>query len=387
MMLNKTLMPTMETPLCNLIHTSTTGVNLLSDEILQSQRLSQATYRDSSGIFQIAGIRETRLDHDSVGSLLGLLIEPSRSNKLTMYTANTLSVSGIIKGSNTSITIVNDASELASAGLGSLCGDENVYKMISTDSNTHWCVLPGSFGNTNAHSASIFVRTSGSGLMHLEESGGLIGSSNFSNLTEYTRLNWENFTPTDAAKSLAIVADSTLEVYFILPQLEEGSFTTSPILNNGSETVRALDIYSAHIPFNTHGVFYGEFNILAPADTDQTLLNLTNSTQNNSYQLIWDGSAEKAAIQYDLDGTIIQKQGTATHLSTSFAAYYGQAKIAASFDSATAVSQNVSIPDHVWNSLHIGNNQDGSSSMYGHFSTLCYLSQNVSNKGLEDIQS
>ena len=161
----------------------------------------------------------------------GILVEEARTNKLTAFNANPdaaltdFSKSG--DGSST-FTRVNDAAELAVAGLAGVATSGLVFKVDNSLGATSIRITSFTLcGNTNSHTASCWIRGAGSVSLQINS------SETYTSLTAGYARRTTTQTPSSAARPwiLAVAAGSV--AYFILPQLEEGAFATSPSLRQG----------------------------------------------------------------------------------------------------------------------------------------------------------
>lgn len=134
----------------------------------------------------------------------------------------------IIGGSNTDgeLEIVSDSTEIVNAGLGNVCSEELVIKVTNSNiTNSSYVTIDGTATNTNKHSVSSFCRAgSGSGRVNISGAAGI----DFNN-TSYECIKKENVTTLTTSKT-EIQANANSVVYFIMPQLEEKAFATSPIV-------------------------------------------------------------------------------------------------------------------------------------------------------------
>jgi hypothetical protein len=162
----------------------------------------------------------------------GTLFEESRTNKCTCRKANPTDTSNITKSGDAAatLTVVDDTAALTAAGLDKICTSGKVYKLDnSAGTGNAFAVIAGVTGNTNKHSYSVYARkTVGDG--SLVDSA--VGWSVAIPSSVYTKVVQENQTPPTTTNLLAIKAEATAVVYFILPQLEEGAFCTSEIFRD-----------------------------------------------------------------------------------------------------------------------------------------------------------
>jgi len=112
-------------------------------------------------------------------------------------------------------------------------------------------VIIAGVSNTNAHSLSAYIDV---------VSGG--ASLRFDSVTRtaasgggLTRVVAENIAPGTASNIVLVITAPGTEYYFILPQLEEGAFCTSPIakMQDGSDPLTAITRAGTVLPFPTAG--------------------------------------------------------------------------------------------------------------------------------------
>lgn len=183
---------------------------------------------------------------------IGYFGEPASTNKCTNYNANPdaglTNVAFTDTGTGGSLTRVTDATELAAAGLDSICTSDYVYALVA-DTALAYADIAGATGNTNDHTLSCYVRViSGTGDLGLDS---VPGQVEFSGST-YTKYSITK-TPDTSVRLLRVRADAGSTIYFILNQLEEKAFATSEIITEGSAVTRNKDDLSyptTNIPVN-----------------------------------------------------------------------------------------------------------------------------------------
>jgi hypothetical protein len=176
---------------------------------------------------------------------LGLQVYEQRTNKCTNYNANPTDLTNVTKSGDAAavLSVVDDSAALALAGLSQIATSGKVYKLDnSAGSATARATISGLTGNTNPHAGSSYIRGGSGGL---SPSGA--GTSQFATFTAsamYARIAGV-FTPADNSRTLTVVANAGQTVYFILNDLEEGSFATPPIITAGAAAARAADVITA----------------------------------------------------------------------------------------------------------------------------------------------
>ena len=162
----------------------------------------------------------------------GWLCEPVRTNKCTCRKANPVDTTNLVKSGDVAsvLSVVGNTTALAAAGLTEICTLGNVYKFDTTGATVDSYVkCSGLAGNTNKHSYSgYFIKSGGDAFLTDISSASMdtpIPSSSI-----FTYVKRENRTGTVTADWTIRVKPNTI-IYFILPQLEEGPFCTSPIVS------------------------------------------------------------------------------------------------------------------------------------------------------------
>jgi hypothetical protein len=178
----------------------------------------------------------------------GILVEEARTNKGTSHNANPTEAAGFVgnpvnmsKSGDAAgiLSVVDDAAALAAAGLSGACTSGKAYKLDNTAGAANAIAsINGTVGNLNAHAFSCYARaTAGSG--SVGRSGSSVGAATFSS-SAYARVS-AVLTPTATTEVLRVQALPGAVVYFILAQLEEGAFATSPIITTGAAGTRNGD--------------------------------------------------------------------------------------------------------------------------------------------------
>ena len=168
------------------------------------------------------------------------LSEPARTNKCTCLKANPTDTTNLTQNGDAAavLSVVDDTAALAAAGLSGICTSGKVYKLDNSSGVTiAWATISGPTGNTNIHTYSVYWRGTGSVENRLVfEASAIVAAP-----VTYTRdVRTSSALATNAQQRIA--ADAGSVVYFILPQLEEGAFATSPIWRaaDGTEPLTAL---------------------------------------------------------------------------------------------------------------------------------------------------
>ena len=214
----------------------------LPTELTYTRNDSVATYRNSLGRW-VAGTANTPRFHlNSSTSPIGILIESGRTNKCTAYNASPTNLTNVTAGGNVSavVSVVSDTAKLQADGI--YVGNGNVIEVDNTQggSGTAYVHISGTFANTNVHSYSTFAYVVAGTNGYISDSGG-DGVTVCPSTGGYTRTVKENFTPSNSGRTIRLAAPFGCKVRFILFQLEEGAFATTPIIVGGASAARASD--------------------------------------------------------------------------------------------------------------------------------------------------
>ncbi len=205
-------------------------------------RASAATCINSNGKLVSVATNTPRFDHAGAGRKLGLLIEGAVTNKNTNYNANPTATTGFNTSgdANGTLSVVSDSAALAAAGLDTVCTNGNVFRADNSAGSTNFVVsLPGTVGNTNKHSASLYIRSLQTGTVATLALN--TSPVNISGNAAYTRFTLENQTPDSTSRRTTLTVPAGKTVYFTLNQLEESVFCSSVIITTGSSASRSAD--------------------------------------------------------------------------------------------------------------------------------------------------
>jgi hypothetical protein len=228
------------------------------------------------------------------GACNGLLIEEARTNKQTAFNFNPASGSGILVSGSVSavLSIVSDSTELAAAGLDVLCSNQEVWKLDNslgvTNANAE---LPGTPGNTNAHTLSVWVRGTGNCRIRTTSATGAQAELTSSYVRRVVTV-----TPGASDRMWVNIAPGGV-VFFIGQQLEEGSFATSLIPVQGSALTRNADIATMTGTnfsdwFNaTEGTFAVASQIFG-SSINRNLMTISDGTSNNNLGVRWASASQ-----------------------------------------------------------------------------------------------
>jgi hypothetical protein len=179
-------------------------------------RSSSALYRDSAGMLRAAGIDAPRFDC-STGERR-LMLAGSATNLVTARKHNPVDLSNITKAGDSAavLSLVDDGTALAAAGLSALCTNAQVYKFDnSTGSANAWLNFQGGVASTSDHYLEIWGRGSGSAQVKLN--AGNAGGSSHTLASTYQRLAYDQISPSAIGRLLQVVVSAGSIAYLILP--------------------------------------------------------------------------------------------------------------------------------------------------------------------------
>lgn len=229
------------------------------DADLTFARTTAGTYKNSASKWVSAASGAQRW-HYHTASLVGLLIEPTVTNRMTDNNANPTTTSGWTKSGDAAatLTVVTDPSTLLSdAGLDLLCTSGKVYKLDnSAGVAAAYADSVGTFGSTSGSTVSAWI-SGGSGTI-TRTGAGTPETLAFTASSPMVRRALST-TPNATTDTFRIAADAGQIVYFILAQIEVVAFKewyddgtgysyraipTSPIVTTGATATRNNDALS-----------------------------------------------------------------------------------------------------------------------------------------------
>lgn len=210
----------------------------------------------------------------------GLLVPELRTNKNSNFNANPTDLTGVTKSGDAAatLTVVDDVEALAAAGLQGLCTGGKVFCLDNSAGVTSaFATFSGAVGNTNAHAASVFGRASAAGLCRIQGAGATGASPTFTTggYGRYVAV----ISPLNTSAGAQINCGAGGIAYFILNQLEEGSFATAPIVVQGAPATRTAvaqsvggqtlpSSHSGAVRFRFLGTDSGAFPVAVALDND-----------------------------------------------------------------------------------------------------------------------
>lgn len=276
-------------------------------------RASNATYFSSTGVLTVASADVARVDYDPSGlAVRGLLCEPSRVNS----TRNNTMVGAVAGTPGTDPTtgwsttgVGGNVTLKTIVSIGTEDGIEFIdYRFTTSGAAIIDISVMGGYTTTastgESWTTSSYFKLAGGSLTNVSEMRISVTDSSGSSFTAFTPTNAALRTQrvthtrvlgtTTSVGSLTRittsgVADFTLRVG--LPQLELGSFATSPIRTSGATVTRAADRLTyglaANAPWfqSSSGYTYGmEYITPSSTETSQVILGVsTGSFQNSNY--------------------------------------------------------------------------------------------------------
>lgn len=205
----------------------------------------------------------------------GFVNEDARTNRCAntnVNPANTTGVALVDTGTGATLSVVNDAAELATIGLSG-----NAFR-LTAGTGTAFANFPGSgTANTNPHVMQAYAR-GGSGAL-LYSSGGTLAT--FGASSTYRRVIKPAEAPNIATRTMMIQADAGQTVFFVLNDFQESSFATSPIITTGASGTRGVDTAGINPLF---GAISGEYTVVCDLDISRPA-----GIQQNAF-LLWDGT-------------------------------------------------------------------------------------------------
>lgn len=204
-------------------------------------RTGNARWIDRGGVLRIAEADTPRVVHlldGSERSVVAWRLEGQRTNKCHRgYNFNANGTAGwtLSGDASATLTAVDDSTELAAAGLAGIVTDGFVLRLDnSAGASTAWAANDGTvLGDTNPHTISAYLRGSGAARLILTTQDG--DSANISLTGDYVRYT-QTVTPGAGTRYPLVRAEAGADVYFVLPQMEAGSFATSVVPNDAAST-------------------------------------------------------------------------------------------------------------------------------------------------------
>jgi hypothetical protein len=338
-----------------------------------------------------------RVDYDPVThACLGLRVEAASTNKCTNFNANPVDLTnvGFVNATNglATLAVVDDAAELAAAGLSVICSSGKVFKLDNSLGNSLASALPaGGPGNTNTHTVSAWMRGTGTGSVRF--SGSVPPSEAFP--ATYERRTRTATPPTTSSNLVVSVAAGSV-VYFILNQLEELAFATTPIVVAGAAVTRTADsVLISGVAFTafysqTEGTVYVEHSVArdsadaifpsAMAISDGTANNRLTMYTATSNDGTWASSVVGGVTQASIGTWPTMIYGAFTKAAFT----YKVDDLALCIAGGTVQTDTSALVPTV-SQLEIGSRGVGSNMLNGHIKRLTYWPTRLTNAQLQSI--
>lgn len=364
----------------------------LPDEVT-FERNSIGIAMNNAGQLVEVSANQPRFNHDEYGNRLGLMLEPAVTNKCKNQNTNPVDTSGIIASgdANGVLSLVDDAAELANAGLGQLCTSGMVYKADNTLGTSSFTLyIDGKVANTNPHSLSAYVRSvSTSGRVCRFYIGG--GTLDINANSQWQRYAFENETPTSTSRKFTIIVDPGKEIYFILNQLEEYPIATSVIAIHSAQVTRQADrAYIENINnyewFNlSQGYLTCRYNLTELVNADSYIGVLHDGSTANTIGLRIDSSTHvlRGYMRADSSSqfTAANQEKHLPYICHVTGARWNSSETAILSGGSLNETLITALPNGI-NRLEIGARNGGSSPMHGHVQEIEIGSKNLSNNAL-----
>jgi hypothetical protein len=286
-------------------------------DIFTFSRASIKWVQDAAGNLVEVAVDEPAFDY-STGKR-ALLLERQSTNYCNHYNARPIDTTGVsLSGASEGVlSLVDDSAEIEAAGLSGLCNGQ-VYKLDNTLGESNLFAFLGSAAGLEYTTISAYIR----GECSFVAAGQLVSNGIDSSI--YQRESFTMFP--DGSRTIGIRCNPGKLAYFILAQIEDGSFSTSVLVTKGSSTTRAADIcYAENLVGVESGysiVFSGQLG--GVQDRFDRLFQLDNNDNDNRQLLFWQTSVNELRIQLFVDNVnqAASTLGGARTLGVDFRAAY-----------------------------------------------------------------
>jgi hypothetical protein len=182
----------------------------------------------------------------------GPLIQPARTNKVTCQKSDPTVTTNISVTGGTLSVASDPGTLIVDAKLTKQCLTGKLFKWVNASGSTQTATLVGQAGNTNKQSLRVYAESTGAAGTVSLQGVGSVAIPNQAGLAEYTS---ENLTPAASTDQMQLTLADGGTMYFILHQLEEGTFVTSPICKDstGTDPLTALTRPAANLTRPTAG--------------------------------------------------------------------------------------------------------------------------------------
>lgn len=182
----------------------------------------------------------------------GALIEPARTNKVRPQKSDPTVTTNISVTGGTLSVASDPGTLIVDAKLTKQCLTGKLFKWVNASGSTQTATLVGQAGNTNKQSLRVYAESTGAAGTVSLQGVGSVAIPNQAGLAEYTS---ENLTPAASTDQVQLTLADGGTMYFILPQLEEGAFLTSPICKDstGADPLTSITRPAANLTRPTAG--------------------------------------------------------------------------------------------------------------------------------------
>jgi len=230
-------------------------------DMLTTARSSTHLLANASGVYQSFG-NNVLARNTGVGAYIGM----SLSNICANYNAAPQLTNVAKEGdANAVLTIVDQSTELNSAGFGNICNG-NAYKLDNSLGSTNaWALIAGTQSNTIDKCTQMVVAWGSGQFFTQVNAGGGGGSIGNTTLTSVPTLYSGIPSVATAIAGMRVCARPGAILYFVLNQYGVASFAAPPIITNGSSATRlASDVTAANMAWFTPLDGIGATEIIVP---------------------------------------------------------------------------------------------------------------------------
>lgn len=202
---------------------------------------ASTAYDPYTGVLSASGVPRFPI----VGGVQGFMCEEGSANKITSTPGsgtlfNPGNTTGWTKGGDAAAVYSVVTDDAATAALGIPSGTK-VYKLDnSAGVASAYVTAVGGTGNVNTHTASVWIRGTGSGHMGLDSITPQLADTAYT--AAYVKRS-QTGTPGSTGGNLFVLATAGSVVYFCFPMVEEKAYYTSPMI--GTRAAETLTIPTA----------------------------------------------------------------------------------------------------------------------------------------------
>jgi hypothetical protein len=264
-------------------------------------------------------------DNPVSGNEFGMNFEPPLTNEV--YLNYNPGSTGGLTATGGSLTTTSDTTNLSGATVDIREVGPNVFRFVNTSGSTQYVYDTPTTGDTTPRSLSVYARyISGSNVqLGYYDQVGTTFYNGAAISDNYIRTKNENQTPPNANCSWALEAPNNTEIYFVVQQMENWKFCTSPILNN----LTAATASRTHENFDTNINAIDEKGSIS----FEIKINHIGTTQDTT---------ETSYILSNLFGT-----GRAAYI-------LGTQGFMSMYDGTNVLGHSVNVSDGNWHTAHVG---------------------------------